>query len=219
MTGWRIIPSARRVDYCPIALDLRDEFTGGAIRVEASVRLETQDGARWLAARQGPRRNPSGLYVFTGLGRTANPAALPQFRVRVIVEAPYYRPLYRLTDDAIEFDIGAYNDTVPPVISPILPQVVLMLPTAGYRYAGHIRTIKGRVLDTGGAPVADAEVAADGVERVMTGPDGGFAVPLRWQDPAAIVALAVQHPRSGRTAAASLALPAALTGNHDLTIT
>ncbi len=219
MTGWRVIDTARRTDYCPIALDLRDEFTGGPIRGEAQLSLEIQDGANWIPATKGARRNGSGLYVFTGLGRAADPAALPQFRVRVQVSAPYYRPLYRLTDDAIEFDVGSYNDAAPPVVSSIQPRVVLMLPTAGYRYAGHIRTIKGRVLDAGGAPVADAEVAADGVERVITGPDGGFSVPLRWQDPNANVAIAVQHPRSGRTAAANLTLPAALTGNHDLIIT
>lgn len=219
MTQWRIIPAARRIDYCPIALDLRDEFTGQGISGAARLALDIQDGARWIPSGIAPLRNPSGLYVFTGLGRAADPAALPQFRVRVTVEAPFYRPLYRLTDDALEFDIGTYNDAVPPVLSPVLPQNVLMLPTAGYRYAGHIRTIKGRVIDIGGLPVGDAEVSADGVERVMTGPDGGFSIPLRWQAETAVVAVAVQHPRSGRSASANLTLPAALTGNHDLMIT
>lgn len=219
MTDWRVLTAARRTDYCPIALDLRDEFTGEPIKGKAEITLEIQDGANWIASQRAPRRNGSGLYVYTGFGRAADPAALPQFRVRVRASAPYYRPLYQLSDDAIEFDVGTYNDATPPAISSVQPRIVLMLPSAGYRYAGHIRTINGRVLDGGGAPVADAEVSADGVERVMTGPDGGFAVPLRWQDPAATVAIAVQHPRSGLSASTNLTLPTALTGNHDLIIT
>jgi hypothetical protein len=218
MTTWRVLHADRRVDFCPIALDLRDEFTGDGILVPAAFTLEVQHGAVWIARPSRPVRGQSGTYLFTGLGRSADPAALPQFRVRVTVSAPGYRPLYRLTDDALEFDIGAYNDQAPPAISPIMPQQVLMLPSAGYRYAGHIRTLKGRVLDLGGDPVADAEVSADGVERVMTDESGGFAVPLRWQDPAAVVAVSVQHPRSGLGAAANFNLPADLVGNHDLTI-
>lgn len=219
MTGWRLLDNARRTDHCPIAIDLRDEFTGGPMRGEAAISMEVQDGAQWHPFDKVPYRNPSGLYVYTGLGRVPDPAALPQYRVRISVSARGYRPLYRLTDDHLEFDIGTYNDTVPPALSPILPQVVLMVPTSGYRFAGHVRTIKGRVLDVGGQPVADAEVSADGVERVITSEDGGFAVPLRWQDLNAVVALAVQHPRSGRVANANLALPAALSGSNDLTIT
>lgn len=218
MTAWRVIPADRKVDFCPVALDLRDEFTGESILVPATLTLEVQHGTAWIAARNAPIRSPSGLYLFTGLGRSADPAALPQFRVRVTVTAPGYRPLYRLTDDALEFDVGTYSDQVPPALSPIMPQLVLMLPSAGYRYAGHIRTIKGRVLDGGGDPVADAEVSADGVERVMTDASGGFAVPLRWQDPTAVVAVSVQHPRSGLGAAANFNLPADLRGNHDLVI-
>ncbi len=219
MTGWRVLTAARRTDYCPVALELRDEYTGGAIIGGATLALEIEDGPRWRPTHHKPARSPGGLYLFTGLGRNVAPAALPQFRVRVTVAAEYYRPLYLLTDDALEFDVGTYNDQVEPAVFPIMPRVVLMLPTAGYRYAGHVRALHGRVLDSGGDPVANAEVTADGVERVMTGPSGSFSVPLRWQDPAAVVAVAVQHPRSGRSANANFTLPADLAGNQDLTIT
>jgi hypothetical protein len=218
MTGWRVIQAERKVEFCPIALDLRDEFTGEPVLARAALTLEVQNGTEWIARRNAPVRSPSGLYLFTGLGRSADPAALPQFHVRVTVSVPGYRPLYRLNDDALEFDVGTYNDQVAPAVTPIMPQLVLMLPSAGYRYAGHIRTLKGRVLDPGGDPVADAEVSADGVERVMTDESGGFTLPLRRPDPAAVVAVSVQHPRSGRSALANFNLPADLVGNHDLTI-
>ena len=219
MTRWQVLSADRKVDYCPIALDLRDEFTGGQVLPNATLSLEIQDGADWLAVARKPVRSPSGLYLYTKLGRSAAPAALPQFRVRVRAEVSNYRPLYRLTDDALEFDVATYNDAVAPAISPVMPQLVLMLPSAGYRFAGNIRTLKGRVLDPGGDPVADAQVMADGVERVMTDESGGFQVPLRWQDLVSVVAVTVQHPRSGRSAAANFNLPADLDGNHDLVIT
>jgi hypothetical protein len=216
---WQVIPSQRQVTWCPVALDLRDEFSGAGAFGRMTLSLDLQSGTNWIETDIRPARNAGGVFVYTGLGHAWAPAAMSTFRVRIRIDADYYRPAFRATDDAIEFDVPTYNDSVPPVFSPILPEVVLMLPTANYPFSGHVRRIHGRVLDPAGQPLADATVEADGVERVITGPSGAFTLPLRWQAPTANVNFVVDHPRSGRGAAGFFTLPGDLTGNHDIALT
>lgn len=220
MTEWRVIEAERRTDHCPIALELRDEFTGGALVGDAQVALDIRHAPTvWEPSNRKPIRTSSGLFVYTGLGRSRDPAAMPLYRVRVRITATHYRPRYRTTADGLEFDVGTYNDATPPTLLPMMPEVVLMLPTSSYPFGGHVRVLRGRILDPMGDPVADALIEADGVERVMSDAKGGFCLPLRWQAPAAFVAVTVDHPRSGLSAAAAFSLPADLIGNHDITIT
>ncbi len=220
MTAWRVISARRRVTRCAVALDLRDEFTGTGAFGRIKLSLDLQSGSNWIKTGNiQPSRNSGGVFLYTGLGRLIDPTVLPTFRVRVRIEADYYRPAFRVIDDAVEFDVPTYNDTVPPLASSLVPDVVLMLPTAGYPFGGHIRRIHGRVLDPGGQPLADATVEADGVERVITGPSGAFTLPLRWQTATANVNVAVDHLRSGHSAAQVFTLPGDLTGNHDITVT
>lgn len=218
MTEWRVITADRRTSFCPVALDLRDEFTGAGVFGAVDLTLELRSGTGWIESGRKPVRNAGGVFLFTGLGRVPDPVALPTIRVRVRIEAQYYRPAFQTTDDGIEFDVPTYNDAVPPAASPLVPEVVLMLPTANYPFGSHIRKIRGRVLDPGGAPLADATIEADGVERAMTGPSGGYTLPLRWQAANASVNVAAAHPRSGLSAAPVFNLPADLTGNHDITV-
>jgi hypothetical protein len=219
MTAWRVLSADRRVTYCPVALELRDEFTAAPAFGRLSLSLDLQRGARWIPTELEPVKSPGGVFLYTGLGRALDPGALPLFRVRVRIEADCYRPAYRVTDDAIEIDVPSYNDAVAPVMSPLMPEVVLMLPTAAYPFGGHVRTMRGRVLDGGGTPLPDAIVQADGVERVITGADGSFTLPLRWQAENAAVNVAVDHPRSGLSAVPVFNLPGDLSGNHDITVT
>jgi hypothetical protein len=219
MTQWRVLEADRRTTYCPIALELRDEFTGGPVIGEVEIELDLQQGALWTPSGRRPVRTPGGLFVFTGLGRAFDPAAMPSFKVRVRISAAYYRPGYRSTVDGLEFDVATYNHAVPPAVTPLMPEIVLMQPGSAYPFGGHLRVLRGRVLDSGGDPVADASVEADGVERVISDDNGAFGLPLRWQLPNAGVAVLVDHPRSGRAAAAAFNLPGDLAGNHDITIT
>jgi hypothetical protein len=218
MREWRVIEADRRTAYCPIALELRDEFSGGAIIGKAQLSLDLQQGTAWVPSGRKPSRTPGGVFVFTGLGRALDPAAMPSFRVRVRIEAAYYRPKYRTLVDGLEFDVPAYNDSVPPGVVPLMPEIVLMLPASPYPFGGPIRVLRGRVLDPLGHPVEDALVEADGVERVMSDSRGGFCLPLRWQPPVGGVVVTVDHPRSGRSAATIVNLPTALNGNHDISI-
>lgn len=218
MTEWRVIEAERRTAYCPIALELRDEFTGGPALGDIRLELDVKQGTSWAPSQRGATRTPGGLFVFTGLGHSADPAALPSYRVRVRISASHYRPEYRTIVDGLEFDVATYNDTVPPAVLPLMPEIVLMLPSSSYPFGGHIRVLRGRILDSLGDPVADALIEADGVERVVSDDRGGFCLPLRWQATAAIVAVTVDHPRSGRNAAINFILPADLSGNHDITV-
>jgi hypothetical protein len=215
---WRVLEADRRTAYCPIALELRDEFTGGAIIGEAQVSLDVQQGTAWAPSERRPVRTPGGVFVFTGLGHAVAPAALPSFRVRVRIEATFYRPKYRTLDDGLEFDVPTYNDSAPPGLLPPMPEIVLMLPSSAYPFGAHVRVLRGRVIDSLGGPVADALIEADGVERVMSDAKGGFCLPLRWQALSGAVAVTVDHPRSGRSAATSFNLPTDLIGNKDITI-
>lgn len=219
MTKWRIIPELRRVTWCGVALELRDGFTGKGVFGGVTLSLDRQRGTEWVETNISPKRNSGGVFLYTGLGRLVDPIALQTFRVRVRINADFYHALYQTTNDAIEFDVPAYNDDVPPTSSPLVPVVVMMLPTAGYPYSGQVRRIHGRVLDPLGEPVADATIVADGVERVITGNNGAFTLPLRWQGPTANVNVEAEHPRSGRSATQVFSLPGALTGNQDIQVT
>jgi hypothetical protein len=218
MTEWRVLEADRRTTHCPIALELRDEFTGGAVIGDVQLALDIKQGAAWAPSDRKPTRTPGGVYVFTGLGHAADPVALPSFRVRVRISATYYGPRYRVTADGLEFDVPTYNDVVPPAALPPMPEIVLLLPTSSYPFGAHIRVLRGRVIDPLGDPVADALVEADGVERVISDSKGGFSLPLRWQGPTALVAVTVDHPRSGLGAALNFSLPNDLTGNNDIPI-
>lgn len=219
MTEWRVIQADRRTAYCPVALELRDEFTGGAVTGDVQIALDVEQGPVWQPTSHRPVRTPGGLYVFTGLGNAVDPLALPSFRVRVRISAAHYRAQYRVSADGLEFDVASYNHAVPPAVTPLMPEVVLMLPAAAYPFAGHVRILHGRVLDPLGDPVADALIEADGSERVISDDNGGFSLPLRWQTANAVVAVVVDHPRSGLGAAVNFNLPNDLIGNHDITIT
>ncbi len=219
MTQWRVIETDRRKTFCPIALELRDEFSGGAVIGDVQLSLDLQRGTNWIPIDIAPARTSRGLFVYPGLGRAVDPLALPNFRVRLRVTAAHYRPRYQLNSDGLEFEIATYNDAIPPAVSPLMPEIVLMLPTASYPFGGHIRVLRGRVIDAGNLPVSNASVEADGVERVISDDKGSFTLPLRWQKKTATVAIQVDHPRSGTGAAASFNLPGALVGNHDITVT
>ena len=219
MTNWQVITADRRVTYAGIALELRDEFTGTSPIGSVALSLDYQIGSDWRATGIQPVRNAGGIYLYCGLGHRLDPGAEPTFRVRVRIDAQYYRPGFAALEDAIEFDVPAYNDLVPPVLSPLVPEVVLMWPRANYPYAAHIRCIRGRVLDGGGGPLADAQIVADGVERVMTDESGAYTLPLRWQPASAAVNAVVSHPRSGLSGNPVFNLPADLIGNQDVTVT
>lgn len=219
MSGWRVLTAERRQMWCPVALALRDEFTGGTALGKPLFTLERQAGTRWLPTDLTPVMTSGGIYAWPGLGRSSDPAALPLSRVRITITLDAQVPFYRVTDDALEFDVPAWNDNHDPALSPIMPQTVLLAPGPAYPFSRNVRVLRGRVLDTGGQPVRDALLVADGLERAITDASGAYSLALRWQAPSGPVQVAVSHPRSGRSALVNAALPADLAASFDITVT
>jgi hypothetical protein len=218
MRNWQVLSAERRTTHCPIALTLRDEFTGGGALAEPAIQLDLQAGTSWKPSSTPPIRTSGGNYIWPGLGRSSAPLIAPLARVRVRIELAHQIAFYRATDDGLEFDVPPYNDAHPPAVSPVMPQVVLLLPGPSYPFSRNVRVLRGHVLDIGGFPVRDAVVVADGVERAMTDPHGSFSLPLRWQPLSGPVAVTVSHPRSGAGAGISANLPADLASSFDITV-
>lgn len=218
MNGWQPLPAARRVTHCPVALALRDEFSGGGPLSDPELVLERQAGSSWEASGIPPVRTASGIHAWLGLGRSVNPVAAPFATIRVRVTLAHQIPLYRATEDGLAFQVAAYNDGQPPASTPLMPETVLLLPGPSYPFRPGLRVLRGRVLDGAGAPVSDALVVGDNVERAMSDASGGFSLPLRWQPASGNVAIDVSHPRSGMAASVTATLPAALDRSFDVTV-
>jgi hypothetical protein len=219
MSGWRVLTGERRRTWCPLALALRDEFSSGGALARPAFTLERQAGSDWLPAAQAPAMTSGGIYVWPGVGRAADPLALPQSRVRVTITLDHQIPFYRVTDDALEFDVPAWNNDHDPALSPLMPQTVLLAPGPSYPFSRNLRVLRGRVLDSGGGPVRDALLVADGLERAITDASGAYSLALRWQASSGPAQIAVSHPRSGRSALVNATLPGDLAASFDITVT
>ena len=218
MSGWQVISTARRVTYCPIALALRDEFSGGGPLSTPQLLLDRLVGTSWQATGIAPVLTSGGIFGWPGLGRSPDPAVASPAHVRVRIALAHQIALYQSTDDGLEFDIPPYNDAQPPAATMLMPQIVLLVPGPSYPFSPGLRVLRGRVLDAGGQPVSDATIVADGIERAMSGTSGGFSLPLRWQQLSGNVAIDVTHPRSGMAASVQATLPGDLAQSFDITV-
>lgn len=211
--------SERHVVYSQIALRCIDEFTGGPSLCPLGVRLSFRDSAgQWRDLDARPTRSPSGNLLFPGLGRSANFAAAPTVRHRVRIESEGYRPEYLRTVDSIEFDVHPFDDSHAPAALAAAPETVLLLPSASYPFPTHVRTVRGRTVDSAGDPLGNVEVVHNLAERVLSDERGVFALPLRWAPLAGVVTLDATDHRSGRTGQITLTLPDDLPQGHTLTL-
>jgi hypothetical protein len=218
MTVWRRLPGAR-VLHAPIALRLVDDFAGTAPFGRVGAALDVEDGARWVPTDIEAVRTISGIIAYPGLGRAQNPATAPAVRYRVRLtddeERLIYRPAYRYTLDGLEFDVSPWNDTQPPAVSPAQPETVFLWPGANYPFARAILILHGRTIDGGGAPLADARVAA-GIDHVLSDERGVFSLPIRLTAPAASIMVLADHARTGVSASANVPLPTGLASAIEL---
>lgn len=218
MTLWRPTDDVPAILHCPIALEMLDDFTGWSAIGSLQLTLEFQDGPSWRPSDLESVRTDGGLYAYPGLGRHADPAAAPSFRVRILVTAANYRPEYGATLDGLEYDVPTYNDTVPPAFLNIMPESVVLLPASNYPYPPHVRVLRGTVRNSGtGDPLADARVST-GLERALTDERGAFSLPLRWQPTHALINVLAEHPRTGLTNSVSLQLPDVLGSNQEILV-
>jgi hypothetical protein len=218
MTAWRRLAGAR-VLYAPIALRLIDDFSGAAPFGPVGAALDVQDGARWVPTGIEAVRTASGIVAYPGLGRVQNVAAAPIVRYRVRLtddeERIVYRPAYRFSLDGLEFDVSPWNDTQPPAAAPDRPEAVFLWPGTNYPFARAIPVLRGRTIDGGGAPLADARIAT-GTDRVLSDERGAFSLPVRLTAPAPSIMVVAEHARTGVSTSATVPLPAGLASAIEL---
>ena len=220
MTDWAPIVSERRMLYSPIGLRIVDDFTGfaplGSLRAILDQKLANGE---WFETPIDAVRTASDVLIYPGLGRSAHATTQPSQRYRVRLDAALYRPDYLLNLDGVEFDAHPYDDQHPPAAFPTLPQNLFLMPATHYPYPGHVRVVRGRIVDAGGSAVANVEVTESAQERVLSDERGGFALPLRWPALTATVQIDAIDHRTGRSGHLGINLPADLGTGHVITIT
>jgi hypothetical protein len=220
---WRACPGERLELYSPVGLRPVDELTGGAPFGWIRAELDVEDGAgAWRRTDIAPAWSLGGVIIYPGLERHADPASRPSRRFRARIDAEFYVPLYRTSQDAIEFDVFAYNDAIEPgnyaQIRATQPQDVVLTALPSYRFPSHIRVLRGVVQDAAQAPVADVLVAEGARERVVTDSRGAFVLPLRWVAAGAQATIDATDQRTGRTGSITVNVPLDLSTSHTITI-
>ena len=211
MRRWQTVSSERSLLFGAIALRLVDQLTGKPPIGRVQTHLDVQAGAGWEPAAAKVLVNGSGVVTCPGLERKLFPAGSGRRRYRLRIEADYYRPLYRVNVDGVEFDAFPYNDTNPPATFATTATDTLLVPSAGYPFPAHMRVLRGVVVDAAtGAPAEDAIVTEGAADEATTDAGGVFALPLRTAPENVPVAIAAAHPRTGRAGALNVTLPAAL---------
>lgn len=219
MSGWQTIPGQKLMLYSPIGLNLIDDLTGEAPNGPLDAALdERESSGTWHTTSLKPVRSFGNILLYPGLGRSADIAATPIRRYRVRLSNTWYRGEYLMTDDGIEFDVHPYDDDTPPAVSPNQPTNVFLLPSPNYPFPGHIRVLRGVVVDNVGDRVANVEVVEGARERVLTDERGEFAVPLRWPALSGAVQIDAVDHRTARSGSINAALPADLFQSNTITI-
>lgn len=211
MLRWHTLGDERMALYSPIGLKPVDRVTGGAPIGWLHVYLEVDDGTGgWRRRDVEAVMSPGSVISYPGLGRRAAPGGAMR-RHRVRVETQFYVPLYRATQDAIEFDVFPYDDVDPPqnlaAIRAHQPSELVLAPSPQYAFSSHVPVLRGLVRDAAGAAVPDVLVADGTREQAVTDARGAFALPLRWarSNPAPVIKATDQ--RGGRAGSVTIQFP------------
>jgi hypothetical protein len=215
---WQRIPESQ-ILHTPIAVRAIDDLTGGAPLAPVSFALDWQDGPRWVATGIDPVRTPSGITAWPGLGRVQDPVATPARRYRVRFadqdDLRIYRPAYAFLLDGLEFDVDPWNDAIPPTTSLGAPERVFLWPGVAYPFPRTLPLLRGRTIDGGGAPLADARITGAN-DHVLSDATGNFCLPIRLTNAAASILVTAEHQRSGVSGAITVALPRGLGTSVDI---
>jgi hypothetical protein len=221
---WRTLPEERSLLFAPIGLRLLDALSGSGPIGWVRPELDELVGAQWLRAPARVVVSGNGIVTVPGIGRTASPAQAPPRHFRIRLSAQHYRPRYRAAADGIEFDAEPYDDRTPPQGHAIGATDAVLLPTASYPFASHLRVIRGVVRDPQGDPVEDAlvEDVPGGVTppraAALSDADGTFALALLAAVAGTPMAVNATHARSGQTGSLQVTLPADLGRNLTITV-
>ena len=224
----RPLPGERRVSYSAAWFVPVDTVTGTppSLPLTDPPRHPRRPGVgadRHRADRHAQRRGSAIL----DLGRCRNPAATAPRRYRARFEPDAYLAIVRAYRDGEEFLAYPFDDTTPPALAASRdgqprPGGRLPLPR---RRAGALRTGQHR----GGEPVPDVLLSvtvgppvlrAPQTAQTLTGPDGTFALPLRWAPAGQHITITATDYRHApnRTGQLSVQLPDALGRNQKIVI-
>jgi hypothetical protein len=219
MTSLQLLAGAQRELVTPIAIRLRDDFSGDGVVGNVALLLDIKEGSGWCPLDRAPATTASGIYIYPNLERRAAPIGLPPRRYRVRIEAANYRPRYLRIDDAIEFNAFPGNDDVLPTTYAKTVRVEALLPSVNYPFPTHVPVLRGLVTDAGGNPVPNVVVHEGLRETVLTDERGQYALPLRWVPPAVPVPIDAEDLRTARTDTQLVMLPSSLGVSINFTIT
>ncbi len=225
---FRPLPGERRASYSAAWFEPVDLVTGSLPGLPLRVLLDIQDGQGWVATGIRPTITLSGAIGYPALGRSADPATAAPRRYRARFEADAYLAVGRAFQDGEEFLASPFNDTTPPAVAPTRVTVGLA-PAAGYPFPGDLPVLYGEVSTAVGEPVPDVLVSTTvgppvlrtpQTAQTLTGPDGNFALPLRWAPAGPVITVAARDYRHkpNRTGQLSVQLPGALGRNHKIVI-
>jgi hypothetical protein len=220
MTAVVFTSSERRTVASPIWIKVLDAFTGRPPLGPFAVTLERLVGTAWTPFAHPHQVSPAGDLAFINLGRSANPAGIGSFDVRVTVGCPNMIPEAANGDPSVTTTVTAWPPDAPVV--PSQPDVLRFFPAPGYSFPAGVPLLGGRVVESSGAPAARARVFSSttiqGVprsEEVRADAAGRFRLPLRWSAGATDIHAALD----GRTAAITVSVPADLSTTQLLTLT
>lgn len=195
--GRVLFADEQRTTSSPVCLVPVDDFRRVRSAAGISAALEMWDATRWRPTEVRARRTPGDAIVYPGLNRRVWPFdPQPQlFRCRLAAAGRHALVLAEdgtFSADAVGVDFLAYpHDDDHPPEQHAEPIAVPMLPGPAYPFPPGTRVVRGTVRDaSSGRPVGNALVQAEGAtdpdevdwtERALTGPDGAFALALRFQ--------------------------------------
>lgn len=224
----RPLAGVRRVSYSPAWFVPVDLVTGLPPSMPLRILLDLHNGHGWAPADVKPAITLSGAVGYPDLGRCRNPAAAAPRRYRARFESDAYLAVGRAYRDGEEFLAYPFDDTTPPAVAASRVTVNLA-PAAGYPFPGDLPVLYGQVSTVGGEPVPDVLLSVTvgppvlrvpQTAQTLTGPDGTFALPLRWAPAGPIVTITATDYRHApsRTGQLSVQLPGALGRNQKIVI-
>ena len=195
--GREILTGEQRTVTSPAWLIPVDDFRRIRSADGITAALDRWDGDTWQPTDVVAVRTPGGVIVYPGLNFRPWPFEPQPELYRCRLGAPGRYPLLHTEAGEFRSDlVGAvflaypYDHDHPPEL-PSEPLVVPMLPGPAYPFPPGTRVVRGTVKDAGtGKPIANALVEASGhtdpenvawTERSLSGPDGGFALALRFR--------------------------------------
>jgi hypothetical protein len=223
----RPLPGERRVSYSAAWFVPLDLVTGSPPVLPLRVLLDIQDGQEWVPTGIEPTITLSGAVSYPDLGRCRNPAAATIRRYRARFQSDTYLAVGRARRDGEEFLAYPFDDTTPPAQDAARAEIGLA-PAAGYPFPGELPVLYGQVSTASGELVPDVLVTATvgppvlrtpQTAQTLTGPDGAFALPLRWAPvgPITVTATDYRHTPNG-TGQLSIQLPDAFGRNQKIVI-